>query len=70
MFPILGKIAEKSLELIGQKEFVDSAYSITTISTKKFKRLEKEGLAIAPKVVRELEDSKQDKIFTELVVVY
>jgi len=32
LFPLLGKVAEETLELLGEKEFVDAAYSDTTIS--------------------------------------
>ena len=70
MFPILGKIAEKSLELLGKEKFIEAAYSDTTISIEEYKRLEKEGLAIAPKVVKEMENEKHEKNSPEIVLVY
>ena len=54
VFPLLGKIAEKSLELIGEEKFIDSAYLDTTISTEEFEKLKIQGQAIAPKVVKEI----------------
>jgi len=52
VFPVLGKIAEESLELIGEDHFIDAAYSNTTISVEDFEQLEKQGQAIAPKIVK------------------
>lgn len=54
IFPVLGKIAEGGLELIGHKDYMVDAYSKTTISVEEFKELEKQGLAIAPKTVKEM----------------
>jgi hypothetical protein len=70
LFPILGKIAEESLKLVGEEKFIDEAYSDTTISIEEFKKLEKEGLAIAPKVVKDMERRKQEQNITDLVLVY
>jgi hypothetical protein len=52
IFPVLGKIAEKTLGWIGQEEYINNAYSKTTISVEKFKQLEQAGVAIAPKSVK------------------
>lgn len=57
MFPVLGKISGESLSLIGEQKFTDAAYSDTTISIDEYKRLEKKGLAIAPKIVKNEADS-------------
>jgi hypothetical protein len=46
--------------LIGEEKLIDAAYSDTTISVEKFKELEERGLAIAPKVVREVARSEQE----------
>jgi hypothetical protein len=61
VFPILGKIAEKSLALIGEQKFIDEAYSDTTISIEEYKRLKKKGLAITPKIVKSDIDSYSEK---------
>jgi hypothetical protein len=50
LFPVLGKIAEESLELLGQESYIDAAYSETTISVAEFRQLERKGLAVAPKM--------------------
>ena len=67
VFPILGKIAEKSLRLIGEQKFIDLAYSDTTVSIEEFKRLEKKGLAIAPKIVKSDADSYLEISLTGVV---
>ena len=67
MFPILGKIAEKSLMLIGEQKFIDASYSDTTISIEKYKKLEKEGLAVAPKIVKSDADSYSEISLTGVV---
>lgn len=58
MFPLLGKIAEEGLELMGQEEYINNAYSKTTISVAEFKQLEKQDLAIAPKTVKDIENQR------------
>ena len=70
VFPILGKIAEECLELIGEEHFINAAYSNTTISVEEFNKLEKEGQAIAPKVVKEIEYEKQEMNLSEFVLEY
>jgi len=70
VFPILGKIAEKSLELIGEEKYIDTAYSDTTISIEDYKILEKKGKAIAPKVVKEIEYEKQEIYLSNIILVY
>ena len=70
LFPILGRIAAKSLALIDEQKFIDAAYSDTTISIEEYKRLETEGRAIAPKVVKEIENEKPKKNLSEMVSVY
>ncbi|MFC1827192.1 choice-of-anchor U domain-containing protein [Thermodesulfobacteriota bacterium] len=67
VFPVLGRIAEKSLELLGAEEFMQSAYSNTTISVNKFKELEKKGVAFAPKIVKEIAEPCQEISLTSLV---
>ena len=70
VFPILGKIAEGSLKLIGEEKFIDKAYKNTTISIEEFKDLENKGLAIVPKVVKDMESPKLETSFMDLVLVY
>ncbi len=70
VFPVLGKIAEGSLRLIGEEEYIEQAYNNTTISVEEFEKLEKKGLAIAPKTVKNIERSKQEQSSTDLVLVY
>jgi parallel beta-helix repeat protein/predicted outer membrane repeat protein len=53
VFPVLGKIAEESLELIGEDHFIDAAYSYTTISVEEFYKLKKQGSAFTPKTVKD-----------------
>jgi hypothetical protein len=53
VFPVLGKIAEESLELIGEEHFINAAYSNTTISVEEFNKLKKQGSAVAPKTVKD-----------------
>jgi len=67
LFPILGKIAEKTLKVIGEEKSIDAAYSDTTISIEEFTKLERRGQAIAPKLVKDRGISQQEKIFTYLV---
>ena len=67
IFPVLGELAEKILMLIGEETFIAAAYSDTTISVEEFKKLEKRGQAITPKVVKDIEISKQEKNLTELL---
>jgi hypothetical protein len=67
IFPILGELAEKTLKEIGEEKFIDEAYSDTTISVEEFKKLERRGQAIAFKVVKNIEISKQEKSLTELL---
>jgi hypothetical protein len=66
VFPLLGKIAEKSLELIGEEKFIDSAYLDTTISIEEFEKLKIQGQAIAPKVVKEIYPPPKEYIIEEL----
>jgi hypothetical protein len=70
VFPVLGKIAEGSLELIGKDHFINAAYSNTIISVEEFNRLKKEGRAIAPKVVREMIKERKVENLSEIVLVY
>jgi len=70
LFPKLGYIAEESLKLLGKEKYIESAYSDTTISIDEFNELKKQGLAIAPKVVRDDEDSKQEYSLTNLVLEF
>ena len=70
LFPILGKIAEKSLMFIGEQKYIDAAYLNSTISIEEYKRLEKDGQAIAPKVVKEMRNATQQKNSSEIVLVY
>ncbi|MFC1845095.1 hypothetical protein ACFLZ5_09950 [Thermodesulfobacteriota bacterium] len=53
VFPVLGKIAEESLELIGEEHFINAAYSNTIISVEEFNKLKKQGSAVAPKTVKD-----------------
>ena len=53
VFPVLGKIAEESLELIGEEHFINAAYSNTTISVEEFNKLKKQGSAVTPKTVKD-----------------
>ena len=66
VFPVLGRIAAVGLEVIGEEKYMHNAYSNTTISVAAFKALEGKGLAIAPKVVRDLAGEPQEKCFTDL----
>jgi len=52
LFPALGKVAESGLGLASQKEYMDDAYTKTTISVEEFEKLKKRGQAIAPKTVK------------------
>ncbi len=52
LFPVLGKIAEFYLDIVGKKEFMKNAYSKTTISIKEFNELHREGKAISSHVVK------------------
>jgi len=52
VFPVLGKIAEEGLELIGEEHFINAAYSNTTISVEEFNKLKRQGSAVAPKTVK------------------
>jgi hypothetical protein len=70
IFPILGELAERILKVIGEEKFIDAAYSETTISIEEFKKLEKKGQAIAPKLVKNMENEKQEKNLSEIVLVY
>jgi hypothetical protein len=70
VFPIFGKIAEISLALIGEQKYIEAAYSDTTISIEEYRRLEKEGLAIAPKVVKEMDNEKHEKRLSKIVLAY
>ena len=67
VFPVLGRIAEESLELLGEEKFIDEAYSDTTISVENFKDLERKGLAVAPKIVKEILEANQKVNLTEVV---
>jgi parallel beta-helix repeat protein len=51
LLPLLGKIAEYYLEIVGSKELMINAYSNTTISISEFDKLHQYGMAIAPHVV-------------------
>ncbi len=53
-FPIFGKVTERSMKLIGKEQFVDSAYKNTIISVEEFNELKNNGLAIAPKIVKDM----------------
>jgi hypothetical protein len=53
LFPVLGKIAEESLELIGEEHFINEAYSNTTISVEEFNKLKKQGRAVTQKTVKD-----------------
>ena len=53
VFPVLGKIAEESLELIGEEHFINAAYSNTTISVEEFNKLKKQGSSVASKTVKD-----------------
>ena len=66
VFPIFGRISEEGLELIGEQKYIDEAYRNTTISVGAFEELEKKGLAIAPKVVKEAFTPQQEFIFEVL----
>jgi Leucine-rich repeat (LRR) protein len=59
IFPVLGKIAEFYLDIVGSKELMTNAYSGTTISISEFNKLQKLGIAIAPHVVKDTD--KQTK---------
>ena len=52
IFPVLGKIAEFYLDMIGEQELVENAYSKTTISVKEFSKLQREGKAISSHIVK------------------
>jgi hypothetical protein len=47
-FPVLGKIAEFYLDIVGAEKLKVDAYADTTISIKEFKALEQQGKAVAP----------------------
>ena len=67
IFPVLGELAAKILMVIGKEKFIAAAYSDTTISVEAFKKFERRGQAIAPKVLKDREILQQEKIFTYLV---
>ena len=47
-FPVLGKIAEYYLDIVGAEKLKTDAYADTTISIEEFKTLEQQGKAVAP----------------------
>ena len=47
-FPVLGKIAEYYLDIVGAEKLKTDAYADTTISIEEFKALEQQGKAVAP----------------------
>ena len=47
-FPVLGKIADCYLDIVGAEKLKTDAYADTTISIEEFKTLEQQGKAIAP----------------------
>jgi hypothetical protein len=53
LFPVLGRIAEESLELIGEEHFINEAYSNKTISVEEFNKLKKQGRALTQKTVKD-----------------
>ena len=52
LFPILGKIAEFYLDIVGKKELMTNAYSKTTISIKEYNELHREGKAVSSHIVK------------------
>jgi hypothetical protein len=52
LFPVLGKIAEYYLDVVGSEELMMNAYSATTISVPQYNKLHQQGVAIAPHVVK------------------
>lgn len=52
LFPTLGKIAELYLEIVGEEELSENAYSKTTISIEEYNRLHREGKAISSHIVK------------------
>jgi len=52
IFPVLGKIAEYYLAAVDSKDLMTNAYSGTTISVSEFNNLHRQGLALAPHIVK------------------
>jgi predicted outer membrane repeat protein len=67
VFPVLGKIAEGCLRLLGQEDYMNDAYVSTTIGVEEFKKLKSEGRAIAPKIVKEVVNLEQEEGLSSLV---
>jgi len=65
VFPVLGRVAEWGLKLIGEDEYIKNAYCTTTISVDNYRELEGKGLAIAPKVVKDFQN--QEEVLNDLV---
>jgi hypothetical protein len=53
VFPVLGKIAEGCLRLLGQEDYMNDAYVSTTIGVEEFKKLKKQGRAVTPNTVKD-----------------